>query len=153
MSPVNIYPPYNPYYSVTKTINIRSNIQSTTNDIIYYAKFNILYNDCYQPRISIYYEDTDFDATNQSKFFHVYYEGQMIADCGSNTNTCNDYKHCLQNHSISSLKLIAKDSQFVIEIQKGADSAIPTGCLYSLFAEVTLQCFGNTTTTATPKNG
>eukprot|EP01083_Nonionella_stella_P239579 838387_1 len=152
MYPINIYP--QPSFSrsdfVNKTVNVRSWIQSTGHNITYYARFNILYQDCHNPTLTIYYQDTDFGVDGSaSKFLHVYYEGTMIATCGSNVNTCNDYKYCLQNHNLS-LNSIPMDTQFTVVLVKGKDSGVPSSCDYSLWADVTLRCFVPPTVTAAP---
>eukprot|EP01084_Bolivina_argentea_P000776 1431_1 len=132
MSPINIYPVIT--NKVSSTINIRSNIELTDNNISYYAKFNILKDICFNASLTIFYQDTDFLGTG--KFLHIYYNNSLIANCGSNNNICGDYKYCLKDYNFP----ILSQQQFVIHIEKGTNSAIPTNCNYSLWADITLQC-------------
>ena len=136
--PINIIPSTVKVRS--RSINIRSNINSTSNNITYYAKFNVIGNNCNSPGISIYFQDTDFDDGGQGiKFLNVYYNGQFVTSCGSNNGICNDYKYCLQHYALSD-QVIVEGDQVVIRIERGKDSGIPSGCDYSLWADVTLIC-------------
>ena len=138
MNPVNTIP--SAVDITSKTINIRSNIHSTTNNITYYNKFNIIGEDCRNPMISIYFEDTDFDGCGGDvEFVDVYYMDHFIISCGSNDGVCNDYKYCLANYSLGD-ELILDGQQVVIAMIKGKDSGVPSGCDYSLWADVTLTC-------------
>ena len=153
--PVNIIPPSASPNRASKTISIRSTIESTAYDVSYYTKFNILSRDCLNPLLSIWFEDTDFGGTNDtnSKYLSVYHNGSLITECGNNTNTCGDTKWCLQDYAILNLNgsFIAKDSQFVILLKKGWNSSIPSSgaCDYSVYAEVTLSCTGPPTSAPT----
>ena len=153
-SPVNIIPPLASPNRAFKTISIRSTIESTSYDVSYYVKFNILSRDCLSPLLSIWFEDTDFGGTNDtnSKYLSVYHNGSLITDCGNSTNTCGDTKWCLQDYNIMNMSgsIIAEDSQFVILLKKGWNSSIPSGaCQYSLNAVVTLSCTGSPTNAPT----
>lgn len=131
--------------ATSKTINIRSNINSTSNNITYYSKFNVIGNDCKYPLISIYFQDTDFDGgLEEVEHLNVFYNDQLIASCGSNNEVCNDYKYCLRNSSLGD-QVIPDGNQIVIRIEKGKDSGIASECDYSLWADVTLICSNKST--------
>ena len=119
-----------------KSINIRSNIDN--GDIIqYYAKFNIIGNDCYQPRVTMYFMDTNF--VGQNKYLSVYHNDQLLFNnCGENNNTCSVFNYCFNEYRIGDM--IPENDQVVIRIEKGKESGIPQGCQYSLYADITLTC-------------
>ena len=125
-----------------KTINIRSTIQATNNYTDYYAKFIIMDTVCTNPSITIWFEDTDFHGPG--KFLRIYYQTQLIEICGSNIETCGDYKYCLNRYPLSNtLYQIQDGEQITIHLQKGINSSIPVGCQYSLYADITLECNAN----------
>ena len=80
----------------------------------------------------------------------VFYKDQLFATCGNNTNTCGDYKYCLQNEYID--YYVAADEQIKIRIEKGSDSGIPSACNYSLWADVTVTCYQTGRPTPFPSN-
>ena len=133
MKPKNIIPPTT--HSVNSTINIRSRIQNTTNDIDYYAKFRVAGASCTLPKLSIFCQDTDFDG----KPLDVYFNGTLITSCGSNNGVCGDYKYCLENYTMP-LGVLAPGTDVTIQIRKSKDSGVPSGCTHSLWADVTFQC-------------
>ena len=122
---------------VTTTINVRSTIHSKPTDTDYYLKFNVNDYVCSKPRLTVYFEDTDYNGMD--KFLDIYYKGSLIASCGSNTNVCGYYKYCLENQSLPSGSTMPGD-QVVIRLQKGKGSGIPQNCTFSLWADVTLSC-------------
>ena len=123
----------------TRTINIRSTIQNTTNNIAYYVKFTINELPCVDPIITVYFEDTDFNGVD--KFLHIYYENETLASCGSNTDTCGDYKYCINDSPLlNNSDGIPAGEQIIIKLEKGKQSNIPTGCEFSLYADITLTC-------------
>ena len=79
-------------------------------------------------------------------------ENQLIEICdGSNDGICHDYKYCIKNYSLQRIvNYISPDTQFVIKLEKGKNSAIPSGCDYSLWADITLKCGGSLSPTSEP---
>eukprot|EP01083_Nonionella_stella_P238460 835616_1 len=136
MQPVNIYPSTTNLRN--KTVGVRSSIQGTDYHIDYFAKFKVLKGDCFKPKISIWYQDTDFDDTVESKFLHIYYDNNFITNCGTNDSSYQ-YRHCLIDYVVSP-NVIAQNTFFTVQLQKGKDSSVPTNCSYSLSADVTLTC-------------
>ena len=97
--------------------------------------------------ITIWFQNADFygDGVEDKKFLNVYYKDELISACISiNNATCNEYQYCLADYPLddSPLYFIPSGEQITIQIQKGRDSGIPSGCEYSLWADVTLKCGG-----------
>ena len=143
-TPINIFPKDDSKNS--RTINIRSTIQSTSYNVHYYAKFNIIDTDCINPLLTIYFGDTDFGGSDGNKFLNVSYQNQVIATCGSNNDICGDYKYCLEKYPllIDPNDSILSGEQIVIHLEKGNNSNVPSSCSssYSLWADVTISCNG-----------
>ena len=149
-TPINIFP--GDESKRIRTINIRSKIQSSNNNISYYAKFDIIDSACFNPMLSIYFQDTDFDGVGGTEFLNIYVDDILIANCGSNDDTCGDYKYCLDNFTLlqSPSEYFEEGGQLVVHLEKGKDSNVPSGCDYSLWADVTLQCHNGTSQTSNP---
>ena len=136
--PQNIFP--SPVQDLaTSTINLRSTIHNNKN-ISYYVKFDVVGYICTQPKITIYFEDTDFDGADGTEFLNVYHRESLIASCGSNNETCGDFKYCLTNYSLQYGQSVAVGEQIIIHLEKGKDSGVPPSCNYSLWADITLSC-------------
>ena len=69
-------------------------------NISYYAKFEILKYICTKPKVTIYFEDTDFDGNDGIEFLNIYHNDSLITSCGSNNDTCGDFKYCIGNYSL-----------------------------------------------------
>ena len=138
-SPINIFPSNTS--SVSATINVRSSIQSTEYDINYYAKFSIVNEACFQPALTVFYQDTDFDGVDGTEFLHIFYDNHSISSCGENNDTCNSYKYCLQHQTLG-IESVPAGEQIIINLRKGKDSGVPYGCVHSLWANIELTCRG-----------
>ena len=116
-------------------------IQSTKYNIDYYAKFSIIGEPCLYPELTVFFQDTDFGGDNGDKFLNISYNNKLLASCGTNNNTCNDFKFCFEYKSLGPM-LVEAGEQIVIHIEKGNDSNIPyvSGCAYSLYADIQLMC-------------
>lgn len=138
MTPINIFP--SEHVKRTRTINIRSTIHSTNTNTDYYAKFTVMSSNCVFPTVTIWFQDTDFGGPD--KFLNVYYQGRLLTTCGSNNDTCGDYKYCLNQEPLlnDSYPSILMDETIAIHLEKGKDSNVPSVCDYSLWADVTLSC-------------
>lgn len=160
MSPVSIIPDID-FLRVNSTVNIRSRIENTTDNVNYYAKFRINGGDnfgikdngqcaqdglraCTYPTISIFFKDTDFNSSeDDTKFLNVYYENERIVSCGGLND--NEFKYCLSEKDLQVQNdEICQGQTIVIRLEKGKGSGIPSGTYFSLWADVTLQC-GDTT--------
>ena len=102
---------------------------------------------CTNPSVTVYYEDTDFDGVDGTEFLSVYNNDTFITSCGSNSEICGDYKYCLQDYSVDE---IPAGGELVIKLTKGNDSGIPSGCDYSLWADITLKCGGTSAPSTSP---
>ena len=123
----------------TSTINIRSMIDNGEK-ASYFATFNVTDYICTKPRLTIYFQDTDFDGNDGIEFLNIYYDGLFIQSCGNNNMACGDFKFCLQNYSLPNVATVLPGTNITIQLQKGKDSGIPMSCNYSLWADVTLSC-------------
>lgn len=148
MTPINVFPSHGEKRN--GTINIRSAIESNTSNTNYYATFMIMEHICYNPRITLFFEDTDFDGDN--KFLNVYHNNKLTKSCGSNNNSCGDYKYCLNSDLILNGEPIAAGVEVVIHLEKGSDSNISNDCDNSSWADITLTCFADGFNIAVPNN-
>ena len=143
---INVYPIINSYTKplnifpikadkISRTINIRSSI-GNNNITKYYAKFSIIGDDCIDPTITIYVEDTDFNEIQQN--INVYYEQNLIAQCYSQNQGCGTYQYCINQYALSNVS--RQDSQIVILLERSKKSQASSVCNLTLYADVTITC-------------
>eukprot|EP01083_Nonionella_stella_P034652 94802_1 len=125
--PINIYP------SLSGPIQATINIRSTRPDGTYYAKFNVLNENCHNPTVTV---DGLMGGTPDS--LNVYYESSLLADCASSITGCASSGSCLTDQLLDD-NFFVPGSQIVIRIER-VDTT-PGDCAdLSFAADITLTC-------------
>eukprot|EP01084_Bolivina_argentea_P176365 305223_1 len=134
----DIYPSF--ITIATSTIQIASTIDNGQ-DINYFARFNIINQDCVSPKLTVYYRNNDFDTNEFNEYLRINHDNHQIAECGSaHYRQCNIYEYCLNEYTINGVLMVEQGRQFVVNLIKG--SGVNTYCnpAYSLWATVSLSC-------------
>ena len=110
--------------------------------INYHAKFVIATAACGYPTVTVYYQNTDFKSfANETNFLTIYFEGFVIGQCQNINTGCDNYQYCLNNYPLP-VDAVKDGESITIKVVKARNSTNSEGCLYSLYADVTVSCTG-----------
>eukprot|EP01083_Nonionella_stella_P071116 190837_1 len=134
--PVNIFPTGTE--RVNKTISIRSSRSFTIDQMYkYHAKFNVMDNICYDPRITMYYYSSGAFYNSHVVEVYDYTTSALIQECPTSRCDINPID-CVQEKVIANM--VPNGSQVHIYVAFTAKATIPKPCEYTLWADITLRC-------------
>eukprot|EP01084_Bolivina_argentea_P259834 438616_1 len=129
----------NEFESSNNTFNVKSTV-NTNQDETLNISFSFINGRCWNPKLSLAFEEIDFDTAEE--YFIVYYPStsDMIANCsGKYQQNCGIFSQCINNYNFTSTKFFEDGQSITIYVTKSAE-VNPFCNGYSMNLNITIGC-------------